>query len=319
MKKLVILLSVAALAFGTISCKKPVDPVTPDDPVTPVKRIARIDEVITDSLGVETIEPQEVWNWEGNVLKSIDYPSWDDWSEVFTYENGHIASSIFDGDVTYFTYNGDKLVKMETTFMENDTIGRNYITYSFEYQGDRISKIVVYHQTEGDKALLNNPLRFVLPQGVSDLIMENMTQSIAKATRDGGHETVAGITEYTMNWDGNNVTKIDMKETYINYGSDETEGVMNLTYDDKHNPMQGIIYFEKMFFDPFNIWECNILSPNNVLTSQNSISEGTNDNHTYQYTYDADGYPTDYTLQWDFYYGFFEIHDISHYRITYVE
>ena len=147
--------------------------------------------------------------------------------------------------------------------------------------------------------------------------MANEAKAVAKATRDGEIPYRSSTFEYTLTWNGDNVTRMDFVYSYTYEDETEVEeGIITYTYDNKHNPMQGFIYYEKLYWEYWNTWNNIMFSANNVLTSTELwLTSGDYENRIYHYTYDGDGYPTDYSYQRDTN----DDHETEAFRITYVK
>ena len=226
------------------------------------KRLARVYDPQTEEA------EQNYWGfyWTGNRLDSISVflldPGQGICNETFVYdENGHIVSSAYAGHNTEYTYDGDKIVKIFSK-LSNEMFACFNVTYEFEYQGDRISRVLRTLETA--------------------IIGEEPTSN-------------AMYTAYT--WEGDKLVKEESGIVEngvmgpINY-------VQYNTYDDNHNPYykEGFMDFVNMFYPvpPFvNAYICshNLLSVTSVKVDSTGATTDTAFASTFSYTYDEDGYP----------------------------
>ena len=276
MRKFKIITVVALVAVMSVgifnACEK-------DGVYKPKKKIV----IILNQYGIgEEKLLSERWIWNNNKLSKIEYEN--GYYEVFEYKKNQISKIIGrNGDYQNFTYNGSKISEIEYFF--NNTLW----LMEFEYSGDKISKIII--EKDGDfeynedydyvsKSLINeksNVLRLILPEQ----ILQNITK-ISLKNQKNKKKSIEKITKTCkFTWKENNIEQIIIEQS--DNGKILYTETIKYTYDDKINPMYGLLSEE-----------ISSLSKNNVtkMTSTNS------NNYTYEYNYTyvyKDNFPTEMT------------------------
>ncbi len=275
MKKSIIFSLCMAVVVMFTACNKDQDGV-----YNPAKKIQKIYSV---NDGAQVLS--EAWNWNGNLLTSIDL-----------YEDGVLSTT------TDFEYDGNRLVTLRSgysyaTFNYNgkkiDYVNVYYTGYAdplavyyFEYNGKKLSQIKMVVDYSGliDKKSLVNPLKYVLP--ASCAVVESM---VAQHVCDAKEATETMTLKLT--WTGNNVTTVEATEESSFFG--QTESVTSLTqctFDNKENPIKGLISSLFAVTDVENLY-CN---KNNMLTTTTSQGGVVYSSTTNVYEYDGN-FPTKVT------------------------
>lgn len=292
MKKTTIILFFAVLTVCVASCEK-------DNIYKPGKKIAKIENVYTDENGQQVgITPYETWHWDGNLLKSITY-HWlisdgEASTETFTYKNGHLANSSLNGSTTYYTFDGDKLTRIESVPNTSSTFDANQESqiYEFQYQGSTLSKIIhTYHiQYNDEKQMTVCPLRHFLSDDVCKIFEAHQQKTLTLAKNSSNKSGTTFIFEYNLTWEGNNISRIESK-SYTE--SDTSTEVITMTYDDKPNPRRHLFNFGNVDYN-FNY---HMYSANNIVMLKRDIDNSDlYENYIYEYTYDEDNYPSECTI-----------------------
>lgn len=201
-------------------------------------------------------ELQEVWNWNGNLLSSIDYylDGVVYYTNSFYYDNDRLTTIQNETSYATFNYDGDKIdgIKIFWNGVEDPST-----IYSFEYKGNKLStlKIILKENLiSPTKKNLVNPLKYILPQFCNDI--EKVVVKCMDETK-GKYQTET-IT-LNLTWSGGNITQV---ETSVVEGSYTMQEKTKCTYDNKENPVKGFLgVYTGGVADNFH---CN---KNNVLTS----------------------------------------------------
>ncbi len=182
------------------------------------------------------------------------------------------------GGINYFTnyaYDDNKRLS---------TIKKGDITTTFYYNGNILTS---YEIAAGSGAHISRDVNELNYTG-------GQLQTISTKSYVDGNLVKEISTGYLYN--GNKLTEkhVDGTVTYYYYDSDnnliktETPGlVVNYTYDKMKNKFSNLNSALKNI--GFQINQTDFLSPNNVVTNNNSAA---NDTGTFTYNYDSDGYPT---------------------------
>ena len=236
---------------------------------------------------------QEIWNWEGKQLSSIDYVNWDGTvyeTEYFTYENNRLSRVDYNRTYLEFKYANGKLNKL---FRYYDYELEGECTFSYD-SNNKISEInIVYYEGKKSEKGMLNPLGLFLPeQVVKRLERRNTTRNV----KDDGVETVS----VKLTWDGDNVSKIVAEGEYSEEGFSESFSEdYTFYYDNKNNPKYGFMNqyspdiegFSKNNFTRYICAEREMEYENGVLVDD--------DTYTYEYhftyQYDESNYPIEIT------------------------
>lgn len=264
MKKTALLLAIALFAVTFTSCQK-------TKPYNPKEKISKIYKDY--GVGKQLVEK---WNWDGKQLKTIEH--YDllgglQYAEIFIYNKKNQVIKVDNSEYNEYTeyiYNKhDRLY--QARYFEN---GINTITYTFEYDDNELSELVI--DTEHSRAAvaknIANPLKYVLPE-LSMVTTEKILNNIP-AER-------AGLRlELDIDWRGKNVSEIEVESG--NY----TEKYQ-FKYDDKVNPFQN--FFGLNIQDSYTNY--------NVFANKNNVIEVTmtntfmgmsySDTEYIYYTYDG--------------------------------
>lgn len=264
MKTLKFLVSVVALCALTVSCTK-------EGKYGPKKQISKITHtysykseywdgnswVVAEEYNGD--DGNEVWNWKGKQLESIDYyhEGQLSYTEYFTYEKNRLASINYGGSDHYeFIYEKGKITSIEL-YDGSERIG----VYGVTHDGGKITKIA--YTSFGRSSAEVHPL----PSFVLGL-------DLPATKAQGNLNAPKGASfEYEFEWAGKNVKHCTYRSA--NYMEESF-----YTYDKKLNPLYGLWEVEEVDFQM-------IVSKNNVsrveLHSDNSITLT-----DYSYTYQGD-------------------------------
>lgn len=276
MKKITLLVAVLALGLFFVSCNK-------EGQFTPKNKIDRVCysetykyEVYSDGYWSTQNNSntskyiQEIWNWDGKLLKSITYYNSDGemrYTENYGYDGKRLTTISTGGsDRWMLNYEKGKLSSM-------DYYSGSEKLCSYEFTHDKGKIVEVRYTSFGNKksAMINfpvNALRFFIPAAST----ENFMKAMAKINE---RHTMKELYSYNwkLEWEGKNVSK-------LTYFEDAYTDTYEYTYDDKVNPYCGL-------FDPENFGFCESLSKNNVIRMVNHDSENYYDEDNYFYTYDG--------------------------------
>ena len=221
MKKLSLLLAVTLFAVTFTSCQK-------TEPYNPKEKISKI--YVDQGLGKSL---SEVWNWEGNQLKTIEYymgigdAQFNFYTEEFTYNTKDQLQKVeaAGGDAhTEYIYNKfDRLYQIKHFDYDENTV-----TYTFEYDDNKLSEMIIVSTNkfiEPDKSIAA-PLKYVFPE-LSFMETSEMLSNIP-AERDGIR------LELDIDWRGNNISEIEVE-------SGEYTEKYYFKYDDKLNPYRNFL------------------------------------------------------------------------------
>ena len=309
MRKIFIMMAVAAIALCAVSCTK-------EGVYKPGKQISKI--VVYGAEG--NPYPYETWHWNGNRLDSIVY----DWTanryaEKFTYDGKRLVASEYAQNHCNYFYEGNKLVKIVCE-SSDPMYTTNAEVFHFTHTGKKITGIV--HELDvlvefKANPMAVSPLRTILPDCVCQQIMNDEIRDIEMARKSGAKLEIKMTRHYTLTWEGDNVTKIECVcpvEEVVNPAS-AFEQVIDLTYDNMHNPKQSLYGYYNIEVSSDN--KC--FSPNNILTSKSvTVYNGSGaivEDITNDYVYDEDGYP----IAYDYYKISGNNRLKSHFEIEYVK
>ncbi|MBO4381813.1 MAG: hypothetical protein J5799_02620 [Bacteroidales bacterium] len=265
MKKSAILcLSLAVIVLFS-ACNK-----DPEGAYNPSKKIQKIYNEVD---GTRVLS--EVWNWNGDLLMSIeDYSGNDVFTTTFSYDNSNRLVSMDNvNSHSECFYDGNKIQKIVVT-----SYGVEVGSYEFKHKGSKISQIkmnfdIGMNDYDWKKASVVNPLRFLIPE-----VCQRMESVLENCSKDAKGEEIT----MNLNWSGNNVKTIEV--SYLGLFGTVTETV-ELTYDTKNNPTYGSL--AQLSTDAVaNLF----INKNNPLTITTLVSGYLYDKQTFTYEY-ADNYP----------------------------
>ena len=264
MKTLKFLVSVVALCALTVSCTK-------EGKYGPKKQISKITHtysykseywdgnswVVAEEYNGD--DGNEVWNWKGKQLESIDYyhEGQLSYTEYFTYEKNRLASINYGGSDHYeFIYEKGKITSIEVyNGSEREAV------YAITHEGGKITKIA--YTPFGSQSTETHPL----PSCVLDLGLP------VQKGLNGLNGPKATAYEYEFEWSGKNVKHCTYRSA--NYIEERF-----FTYDKMLNPLCGLWEIDGLDFQM-------MVSKNNVsrveIHSDNSISI-----MDYSYSYQGD-------------------------------
>lgn len=305
MRKFVVTFMAVLLVTAIASCTKDGDGVY-DGVYNPAKKIHKC---YYQDVSNEEKELQEIWNWNGSRLESIQYghgsSQWVEyWTDSFTYE-GNVLVRVNRGNEEYadFTYRDGCLYKIDTYIWSVLAV-----EYTFIYGDDnRLSEIsAVYYFDDEEEASYEkhlNPLRLFLPQVICDRQEESRHRLASKVRGTLGMET--GTISFT--WSGDNISRVyyDLKyeEEDDDYSYIQLSTLdINMQYDTKRNPKEGFVGSflgsglsdnVAVFSSKNNVKNCvfilrDVEYENGVLDPDPYIDKG---EYHRNFEYDRDGYP----------------------------
>ena len=274
-KAFALLLGVLLLASAT-SCKK-------DDGVySPSKKIQKVYH--SSTIMDKTL--YQVWNWDGKLLASIDYYSYNSdtvvWTERFTYDGNRLSRVDNIQESTVYEYDG-KHLKSANHYYHDDLD----ITTVFEYKDGKLDKATVTYLHGYKKSEASHLGSSVLP------FPSELTAIIDKCNAKlaiGNEQKSEYVLTYQFSWDGDNVVKI--VATY-----DGGTSSVALQYDNKNNPLKGFMDLWSWELDELEEGD-NYVSKNNVTNMTFTYSDGDTEVSTFIYQYDSNNYPTMRTTQY---------------------
>lgn len=266
-KNIIVCLCVSVIALFS-ACNKDAEGV-----YNPSKKIQKIYDV--NDNGVKELE--EVWNWNGNLLTSINcvdesYP----YTMTFSYDSkNRLATMDADGSHSEFIYDGKYLQKIVST-----SEGVEVATMEFEHEKGKISVIKIsdiFGDDDWDFKGAATPLRLVFPEAYP-----TVKKAIQKCDREAKGDPII----MKLNWKGDNVSSIDI--TVSAWGMTMTQ-TTELTYDNKKNPMYGL--FSSIGSDVATNLFVNKNNPLTMKSTYMGTEMGSSD-----FTYEYEGnYPTKIT------------------------
>ena len=264
MKTLKFFVGVVVLCALMVSCTKEGD-------YSPKKKISKITQsysyksefwdgnswVVDEEYSAQ--KGDQVWNWEGKKLASIDYyfAGVLAYTEYFTYEGNRLASISYGGSGHYkFVYEKGKITSIDV--YDGD---ERLAVYGITHEGGKITKIA--YTSFSSRAADVHPL----PSCVLDLGLP------VQRGETGLNAPKGSSFEYEFEWTGKNVK-------HCTYRSASYTAEYFYTYDKKSNPLYGLWEIDAVGFQMF-------VSKNNFsrveVHSDNSISIT-----DYSYTYQGD-------------------------------
>lgn len=307
MKKLTLILMAALLVTAVGSCKKDKD--NDNDENDNTTTITTNDGVFNPSKKIykyfywdewnEEKRLNEVWHWEGKRLSSIDHMNWDgtiDRTEYFTYDNNRLARVDYGNSYTEFHYSDGRLNKVYEYYnYELET------EFSFSYGSNGKVDVISgkYYDFKKESRGTLSPLNLILPkQFVESIEQSRERRETKRGSKEDGMETFTA----KLTWNGDNISKYEIEDEYSEDEFYEIVTVqMIVSYDNKHNPIQGFMnrsfpgeYFNNVCgcysrnnMTQFTYTEHEMEYENGVLESDHSSThEG-----SITYRYDDDDYP----------------------------
>ena len=274
-KAFTLLLGVLLLASAT-SCKK-------DDGVySPSKKIQKVYH--SSTIMDKTL--YQVWNWDGKLLASIDYYSYNSdtvvWTERFTYDGNRLSRVDNIQECTVYEYDG-KHLKSAHHYYHDDLD----ITTVFEYKDGKLDKATVTYLHGYKKSEASHLGSSVLPfPSEYTAIIEKCNAKLAI----GNEQKSEYVLTYQFSWDGDNVVKI-----IATYDGGTTS--VALQYDNKNNPLKGFMDLWSWELDELEEGD-NYVSKNNVTNMTFTYSDGDTEVSSFIYQYDSNNYPTMRTTQY---------------------
>lgn len=255
-KTFVLMIAVFAMVVAFTSCEK-------EGQYMPKKKISRIVYTHSHKIGDLTISTteSEKWVWGGDVLNYIDiYNSDGDRTNtlIFRYDDDKRIEEVEDNDYSVkYDYDDGHL---DEIVILNKLSGKLLKKMEFGYKGSKLETIDVTTDSKGSKPLSFNPLRFVIPDEVAEMMLSN--------------DATKGTVRYTVTWAGKNISGITSDGSDRNY--------VKWTYDEMVNPFKGF------FNTTYGIDE--MYSANNAVREEYS-SDGKVTVTDYSYEYNGK-YPT---------------------------
>ena len=218
--------------------------------------------------GVQTGTTQvTTFQFDGRFIKQAkrENAGIDNYVQNFTYENGKLVTKTekYESDYRTYTYQysyaGDQLTNVlkshPTTIYVNGNVqsGTYYEERQFTYRGNTVIEVTTQYEKDLNGAVVT--------------------------------DTSYGTNTITYTLSGGNVVKEVEENSYSN-------SVEEYTYDTKSNPLHYITNLVDP--DPTNFLEVDN-GKNNILTYKNTREHNGTKNETlsiFEYTYNADGYPT---------------------------
>lgn len=213
----------------------------------------------------------ERWVWNGKKLDRIDLyrdnnnPSRVSNSLAFVYDGNRLSRINISSDKSHleFEYDGRRLKEMR----QYDNKGTLNLTYSFEYDGKKISTMAL----DGE----------FIPLKKGDLLAEFVAERLlpCEGVAEALNRKSGAKTQMTASfkWKGDNVSSI----TY------SSGGKHTFRYDTKTNPFQGLLAMIEMGGEAAGAtyYFCN---ENNAVSITYVDSDGDEDKTSYSYTYSED-------------------------------
>lgn len=263
-KSIVLFLSIVVVALFSTCNKEPEGAFNPSSKIQKIYNVENGTQILS-----------EVWNWDGDLLTSIDeYEGMDIFTTTFSYDNSNrlVSMDNYNSHSECF-YDGNKIQKIVIT-----SSGIELGSYEFQHKGNKISQIKInfvfgWDDIPWKKASVVNPLRFLIPE-----VCQRMESVLENCSKDAKGEEIT----MNLNWSGNNVKTIEV--SYLGLFGTVTETV-ELTYDTENNPMYGSL--AQLSTDAVaNLF----INKNNPLTIATLVSGYVYDKQTFSYEY-ANNYP----------------------------
>ncbi|MBP5190891.1 MAG: hypothetical protein J6031_08275 [Bacteroidales bacterium] len=210
----------------------------------------------------------EKWVWDGNLLHHIDiYTQGTLVSTVsFEYDGKRLARTKISGSKVYmdYEYNGRQLNTITCKNQKGETI----YTDKFEYDGNKISKIISTSvSSAGIKSSINEKTFALLPVLGDVTVAHNVAETSCKKNNLKASEQVLEIT-----WKGNNIKSV----------TEKTSGAKTTyRHDDKTNPLQGLLATMTGIGDVQNTYAFG--NKNNITNVDDGIEK-----ESFSYTYSSD-------------------------------
>ena len=256
MKKLLYLFSTGLLVFTSCTNDYDASCFRKDDG-NPIKSDT-ISPPKTDTIPVVIVEPV--------LLKKLvhTYPNGLTQTIELSYEGNKIVSDKDESNLTFYTYTGDVITKIEKADLSG-----TYITKEYFYANGKLDYILSKE--------FGNYYKTKYAYNADGSIISYSRINSDSSGNDGDNTPVSG--KYTF-------SEGKLIRHQINNGSNEA--VTTFEYDSKNNPRLNILGFD-LLIDMNQLFAFNNVVKK-VVTSKNPTATTTVET-TYSYEYDANGYP----------------------------
>lgn len=254
---------------------------------SPKKKIQRIYGASSST----TKHLQSIWDWDGNLLESIDHYSSSgglSWTESFTYDGKRLfrVDDYANAEYVLYEYDGNNL-KSASYFYRNNIEAIATVTYSDK----KISRITqtYYDSKNNDKASRHlNPLAALFPSHVYDALEKGMKDFETSRQGEGIYTII-----WQFTWSDDNIVRL--------FGSTGNESMtVSFQYDSKNSVLKGFLDLYALVDDDLDSYvEAGCYSKNNVVKMICSYSDGDVDVLNLNYQYDKNDYPTMVTRSYD--------------------
>lgn len=212
-KTFALMIAVFAMIVAFTSCEK-------EGQYMPKKKISRVVYTHSHKVGDLTISTTESerWVWGKDQLNYIDvFNSDGDKTNtfIFRYDEDNRMEEVEDKEYTVkYDYDDGHLDEIE---IKNKLSGRLLKKMEFSYKGSKLATIDVTTDSKGNEPLSFNPLRFVIPDEIAEMMLSN--------------DAAKGTVRYTVTWSGKNISGITSDAPDRSY--------VKWTYDEMNNPFKG--------------------------------------------------------------------------------
>lgn len=215
-KTFALMIAVFAMVVAFTSCEK-------EGQYKPKKKISQIIYTQSHKVGDLTISTKksEKWTWGGAVLSYIDFYGSDDERTntlLFRYDDDYRIKELEDSQYSVeYDYDNGHLDEIE---IRDRNTGNLYRKLEFGYKGSKLATIdVTTNNSKASAPMMFNPLRFMLPDDVAEMMMSNAASK--------------GVVHYNITWSGKNIAEI------VSDGSERT--YVKWSYDNMINPLKGFL------------------------------------------------------------------------------
>lgn len=229
------------------------------------------------------------WFWDGKEVYRIDYrEEFSTYSENIFYDGRHriIQTTIPAKHLTAnYSYDGREIASVHV-LRDEDTV----YTLQFTHEDGHVATITqTLFSADAKGSDILSPMRLLMSNEIADAMT-----ALGLTGKHSGSTIV-----YHLTWADDNVTRIDAE-------SSEGKNTMEMSYDDKRNPIRDLFTMYEMQDDEpgaLNQTDSEInllmLSRNNVSSLKRPFDHKTDYRFDYQYTYEGK-YPVTRTLVYDY-------------------
>lgn len=179
----------------------------------------------------------ESWEWDEDLLEKIvlhgnEQAAGSEKTVFFTYNQDRISVVETTNERIEFTYSGSKLDKVDL-YDKSVSTSTAYMSFSFRYDGGRISTIEVITSEAGKKGAVRPLQSRLMAMMQQTLAVPQRAVEQAAARADQRKASVSQVLK--LKWIGNNVSSVETEDDY-------SRTKVEYTYDNQINPLRHFVF-----------------------------------------------------------------------------